>query len=339
MKKHKSVLYIGNNLVQKTGYTISMNILSDLFVNEGIDVIKTSHRKNKVLRIFDMCFNLIKYRKKVDYVLIDVFSTSAFYYAYITSQLARILNLKYIPILRGGNLPFRLDRSRKKCQAIFNHSFQNVSPSNYLMNEFKTRGFTTILIPNTIKVENYIFKERKKLHPRLLFVRAFANIYNPTLAIKMLEHLKKEYPSAKLCMVGPDKDGTLHEVKDIVKALKLEADVEFTGVLSQKEWHKKAEDFDIFINTSNIDNTPVSVIEAMALGLPVVSTNVGGISYLIEDKVNGLLVAKNDVKAMTLAIQSLLEGNHKVIPKKARKKVEQFSWNVVKNQWINLLYS
>ena len=79
------------------------------------------------------------------------------------------------------------------------------------------------------------------------------------------------------------KDGSMEACKEYAAEEKLP--VKFTGKLEKNEWIKISADAGIFINTSNIDNTPVSLMEAMALGLPVVSTNVGGIPYLIEDRV------------------------------------------------------
>ena len=84
---------------------------------------------------------------------------------------------------------------------------------------------------------------------------------------------------ATLAMIGPDVDGSLTKVKDLARKKNL--DVNFTGKLSKPEWINYSKDFNVFINTTNFDNTPVSVIEAMALGLPVVSTNVGGMPFLI----------------------------------------------------------
>jgi len=78
-------------------------------------------------------------------------------------------------------------------------------------------------------------------------------------------------------MVGPDKDSSLGEAKDLAKQLGVAESVTFTGVLPKAQWHQLSEKFDIFINTTNIDNMPVSIIEAMALGLPIVSTNAGGL--------------------------------------------------------------
>ena len=101
--------------------------------------------KDKFLRLFDMLFHVINYRKQADYVLIDTYSTFNFYFAYFVSQLCRLLKLKYIPILHGGDLPNRLKQSPKLTRAIFKNAFVNVAPSKYTQASFERFGFS---IPN-----------------------------------------------------------------------------------------------------------------------------------------------------------------------------------------------
>ena len=233
MKKNK-ILYIGNNLVKKTNYATSMDILSSLLKLEGFTIYKSSSKSNKILRLLEMCFAIFHYSTKVNYVLIDTFSTSNFYYALLTSQFCRLFKINYLPILRGGNLPYRLKQNPRLSSLIFNNSYQNIAPSGYLKYEFEIKGYTTLLIPNLIPIANYTFKERKKITPKLLYVRAFASIYNPTMAIEVLKELKKKYPKAILCMIGPDKDGTLKDVKHLINTYDLQDSVEITGVLSKK---------------------------------------------------------------------------------------------------------
>ncbi|MFY0604297.1 MAG: glycosyltransferase [Flavobacteriaceae bacterium] len=337
MKKNNKILYIGNNLSKKTNYNSTMLTLSILLSQEGYIVKKSSDKNNKILRLLDMCITLLKSRKKTDYVLIDTFSTLNFYYAFIISQLCRILKKKYISILHGGNLPMRLKKNKFLCGLIFNNSYVNVAPSMYLKTHFDDKEYKTVYIPNTIEVKNYQFKERKEIAPKILWVRAFYSIYNPKLAIETLKVLKNEYPEAALCMVGPEKDNSYIQCKELVEKYSLESFVTFTGVLKKEEWHKLSKDYDIFINTTNIDNTPVSVIEAMALGLPVVSTNVGGIPFLIEHEVSGILVDKNNPVEMSNAISNLLKKNNLLIAKKARYKAESFDWEQVKQIWNSIL--
>jgi len=334
---NKTILYIGNNLAKKTNYATSMDVLSRLLSIEGFTIYKSSSKSNTFFRLLKMCYDLVRYRSIVDYVLIDTFSTSNFYYALLTSQLCRFFSLKYLPILHGGNLPYRLKQNPRLSSLIFKNSYQNIAPSGYLKYEFEKEGFKTILIPNVIPIANYTFKERKKIAPKLLYVRAFAKIYNPSMAVEVLKELKKTYPKAILCMIGPDKDGTLDDVLQLINTYKLQDSIEITGVLSKEEWHEKSDDYDIFINTTNVDNTPISIIEAMALGLPIVSTNVGGLPYLIENNRDGILVDKNNAIAMSMRIIEIVDKNSISLAKKARIKAEFFDWSSVRNQWLNIL--
>lgn len=335
--KNKTILYIGNNFTKKTKYNSTMSLLSSLLTSEGYHVILSSDKLNKIRRLSNMCKSIIINRSNADYILIDTFSTTNFYYAFITSQLARILNIKYIPILHGGNLPNRIKKNTFLSKLIFNNSYKNIAPSNYLKEAFENEGFKVDFIPNIIEIEKYKYKSREKLQSKLFWVRAFKEIYNPTLAIEVLNLLKNEYPQAKLCMVGPFVDNSYQNCINLVEKYKLQQSVEFTGVLLKEDWHKKSEEFDIFLNTTNFDNTPVSVMEAMALGLPVVTTNVGGLPYLLENRTDALLVANNDANKLFKGIVELLEGKHKLLAQNARQKIEAFSWENNRLKWLNTL--
>tara|TARA_R110000868_G_scaffold83058_7_gene234745 strand:- start:5657 stop:6535 length:879 start_codon:yes stop_codon:yes gene_type:complete len=285
-----------------------------------------------------MLFSVLKYSKKVDYVLIDTYSTSNFYYAFLCSQLCRVFNLKYIPILHGGNLPTRLKSNPQLSKAIFKNAFKNISPSGYIQHEFAKQGYSNLIcIPNAIDLKNYAFKQREFKNLKMLWVRSFSEIYNPLLAVKILKTLLDKNINASLCMVGPEGDGTLEKTK--VFAQELGIDVIFTGKLSKNEWIKLSVDYNVFINTTNFDNMPVSIIEAMALGLPIISTNVGGMSFLIDDNTNGILVEPNSEKEFVKAIETIIANPDYAIQLaiNARKKAEQFDWELVKHEWFNLL--
>jgi glycosyltransferase involved in cell wall biosynthesis len=156
------------------------------------------------------------------------------------------------------------------------------------------------------------------------------------LALKIIEVIIKKGITAELCMVGPDKDGSLTKCKEYAHRNKLL--VTFTGKLSKDEWISLSRDYDIFINTTNFDNMPVSVIEAMALGLPVISTDVGGMPYLIEHNKTGVLVPPNDETVFVNAIYDLISNPEKAssLAKNARKYVEQFDWEIVKYKWFEV---
>jgi len=334
----KHILYIGNKLSKSGSNVTSIETLGSFLKNEGYKVIMSSSKKNKVLRLIDMLLTTIKYSKKVSHVLIDTYSTQNFYYAVLVAQVCRILHLSYIPILRGGMLPGRLKKSPKLCKKLFNGAKHNIAPSMYLYEAFSAEGYTNLkYIPNTIEIKNYDFLLRKEIKVNLLWVRSFSEIYNPALAIKIVEALIKKGVTTSLTMVGPDVGGLLEQCKRIVEEKNLP--ITFTGKLSKEAWIALSKEYDVFINTTNFDNTPVSVIEAMALGLPVITTNVGGIPYLVDENKTGILVNPNDEHLFVEKIIYLL--NHPLeaenLSVNARNLVETFDWEKVKTKWNAIL--
>ncbi len=334
----KSILYLGNQLSQHTGKYTYMEGLTLLLRQDGFKVRTRSKQTNQLLRLITMLWSILRYTRSSEIVLIDTYSTLGFWFAFLSARLCYILNIPYIPILHGGDLPKRLAKNPKLCQQLFNNAKINVAPSGYLMHHFKQAGYTNLVfIPNTIALNHYDFKQREHIKPNLLWVRSFAEIYHPLLALKVLKQLLKHFPDAKLSMVGPFKDDSIQTCRTYAE--KHDLPVTFTGGMPKADWLTYAQDFDVFINTTNVDNTPVSVIEAMALGLPVVSTNVGGLPFLLDHQKEALLVPPDHPEAMCEAIKQLLnkpELTH-LLSRQGRQKVEAFDWQVVKQQWFEVI--
>lgn len=339
------ILYFGN-VLSKHGYTPTViEGLSALLNGEDIQVYTSSDKKNKCLRFIDMILFFFRRKKGTDVVLIDTYSTMNFWYAALIAMLSHLYKINYIPILHGGRLPDRLDNSPLISKKIFTNSAVNVAPSEYLYNAFCERGYkNTVIIHNFINEKKYkVLRREKIIVPKLLWVRSFSEIYNPTMALLLLNELKKCYPDATLLMVGGCNNGNDCFDKILSKTMEmgLSDSVEFTGRLSKEEWIARSTECNIFINTTNADNQPVSLIEAMALGLPVISTNVGGIPYIITNDIDGMLVKPNDVNAMFKCVCKLVDDtiflNH--VTEMSVKKSKSFYSSTVKNEWIKLLYN
>lgn len=333
----KKILYIGNDLATKRNYFTAMEKLYLSLQKEGYTIVKLSSKKFYFFRMMDMIWGLIRLKNQYDLVLIDTFSTLSFYYAYVSAQICRILQKDYVPILHGGNLPHRLKKSPRLSRLVFKNSLINVAPSKYLFESFSGEGFDVKLIPNSLDIASIKFKKREVYKPKLLWVRSFAEIYNPLMSLEVLSKLKVQYPEATLCMVGPDKEQMLDSINAQITKLQLQDSVKITGALTQNDWHSLSEDYDIFINTTKVDNTPVSILEVMALGLPIISTNVGGIPFLIQSEENGLLVDSNDAEDMVKKIEEILEGKYKNITFNARDYVSQYDWDVVFPLWKRIV--
>ena len=156
----KQILYVGNKLKSNNQSVTTIDTLSSLLIEEGYNVVSTSDKQNKLLRLLDMVCTFFKLYKKVDFMLIDTYSTFNFMYAYVLSVLAKWFKVKYIPILHGGNLPNRLLNSPAMSKQIFKNSYRNIAPSNYLKVEFEKYGYAVEYIPNVLEIKNYTFKLR-----------------------------------------------------------------------------------------------------------------------------------------------------------------------------------
>lgn len=285
-----------------------------------------------------MLASIIQYRKH-SIALIATYSTSAFYFAYWCGWLCRLLNIPYVPCLHGGNLPERIATSPRLVRQYFGNSAMNVAVSGYLQQALLANGWQCIVISNAISIAQYPIKLRTTAKPKLLWVRSFHKVYNPQLAVQVLFELRKTYNNATLTMVGPDKDGSFTDCKKLATSLQILEQITFTGKLSQKEWTELATTHDIFINTTTADNLPVSVIEAMSLGLIVISTNVGGIPFLIQNEVNGLLCEMNSMHDMVEKIVCVCQDEtlSKTLSANAYATSKQFDEATVIRQWKTLL--
>lgn len=334
------LIYIGNQLQSKGLNPTTIDTLGDK-LSSDLTIIRASKLSNPILRLLHMWLTILIHAKRSDKILIDTYSSTAFLFAWTTASLCKVLRLKYIPFLHGGNLPERYIRSNKRCASFFKYAYRVISPSNYLKAETEKKfNVKVTVIPNYIELENYpksLKQVKKKVN--LLWVRSFDQIYNPILAINAVNQINNFGYDVNLKMVGPDKDGTGELCKAKAKELGVEHKVNFTGRLTKKNWINLSEECNIFINTTNADNTPISVMEAMALGFPVVTTNVGGIPYLFENNKEGIMVPPDDLEAMVTAILKIANNANIAmeLSKNARLKAEEWDWSVVKEQWIKLL--
>ncbi len=310
--------------------------LSEKLNLAGWDVLKTSKHKNKVLRILDMLLMIILKRNEYKAAEVDVFSGPAFTWAEASTSLLHFLKKPFVITLHGGNLPAFAQKHPGRVSKVLKQANRVITPSAYLREHFKEIRPDILVIPNPIEIERYPYRNRESAKPCLVWLRAFHEIYNPSLAPAVLPELVERHPDVHLTMVGPDKgDGSLKRMISAAEALGVSERITLIGPVPRDQvptWLNKG---DLFVNTTNIDNTPVSVIEAMACGCCIVSTNVGGIPYLLEDGVDALLVPPDDPKAMAGAVDRILADQQLAasLSENARLKSEEFSWSKILPVW------
>lgn len=126
--------------------------------------------------------------------------------------------------------------------------------------------------------------------------------------LQSLAVLKLTSPNIQLTVIGDGEDRA--ELESQVKKLGLNPQVNFVGYQSSESVRRYLQAADIFVMSSFAEGVPVVLMEAMMTGLPVVATQVAGVSELVEEGVNGFLVPPSDVQLLTKRIQSLLSVHH-----------------------------
>ncbi len=327
-------------MLSQHGYTPTTVELLIPHLEKRYKLISASSFKNPIFRMLYMIWIFFKYKKQTKLVLVDTYSTWAFYYAMIIAVLSKLYSKPYIPILHGGDLKRRIQDNPKLSNSLFSNAYINVSPSLYLQPIFQDNGYNVLYIPNLINISQYTYLERKSIKPKLLWVRSLHYIYNPSMAVRVLYELKKTYKEAELCMVGPFKDNSVDEVKILAEELSVAKNLKITGKLSKTKWIELSKEYDIFLNTTNFDNQPLTLLESMALGLPIVSTDVGGIPYFLTHNFTAKLVKPDDILGMVSNIDDYLSDDEKRldISLHARKMIEDnFNSETIIKQWYQII--
>ena len=278
--------------------------LGPLLARGGHEVTMTSTRTGSVPRALDQALTTRRRRKDTDVVVVHLYSGRAFLTEDVVSRLAG--GARLVGVLAGGGLPAFGARRPRWVSRVLDRFDALVAPSPYLARWAASCTTTPVtVIPNPLDLAPYPFRNRAPARPRLLWLRAYHEIYAPEDAVHVVARLVAAHPDVLLTMVGDDK-GRRTEVVRLVADLGLEANVSVGGFAGPERKQALFEDNDLFLNTSRVDNRPVSVVEAAACGLVVVSTDAGGVADLVEDGRSALLASPGDPAAMAEAVGRVL---------------------------------
>lgn len=314
--------------------------LAERLSGAGWAVETTSALPRPVPRALDMLHTVWRRRGAFGIAQVDVYSGRAFFWAEAVCWALRRAHRPYVLTLHGGRLPEFAHRWPGRVRRLLRSAATVTTPSSYLAEQMRCYAEGLQVLPNAIDLSAYRFDRRRQLRPRLVWLRAFEETYNPSLAPRVVERLAVDLPDVQLAMIGPDRgDGSRQQTERIARESGIIGRIDFIGWIPRAEVPAALSQGDIFLNTTDVDNTPGSVLEAMACGLPVVSTNVGGLPYLLRHEHDALLIPPNDPEAMAAAVRRLLTepGLAQRLAANARATVERFDFSVVLPQWESLL--
>jgi glycosyltransferase involved in cell wall biosynthesis len=279
---------------------------------------------------------LLTHVPRHDVVHVYSAATSSFFISSAPAILvASLLRRKIVLNYHSGRAEEQLRSWRRTSTAVMRLAHEIAVPSGFLVDVFARYGLHARAIPNHVDLERFRFRERRPLRPVFLWNRHFHAIYNVGCVVRAFALIQREYPGARLTLagVGPERG----EIEALVSDLDLR-NVDFAGRVPPAKMPALCDAADILLNASNTDNMPLSIIEAFAAGLPVVSTDAGGIPRLVSDRQTGLIVPVGDHEALAKAALLLLadESLSAKIARRARRECESYSWKAVRSAWIKL---
>jgi len=312
--------------------------MADLLRADGYDVRAISDRPGAAGRLVDTVRSLVSWKGQVDVVLVSTYSGRSFALADLANRVARGRGLPTILVLHGGALPDLFAQHPRWGRSVLRSARMVVAPSEYLATAARDLGVEAEVVPNPLAIERYPYRHRESVAPRLLWMRTFYGYYEPGLAVRALALLRRRFPDATLTMAGPD-EGMLEATRDLARDLGVADAVTFAGFLDMDAKVREFEAHDVFLNTNQVDNSPVSVLEAGASGLPVVATEVGGIPYLLRDRETAMLVPRSDPEAMAEAVATLVldPSLTSALSSAGRELAERSAWPAVRDRWIDLV--
>jgi len=335
------VLVIGNFLSATGGTICVCEELSLELSRGGWQVVTASDKRPALPKLWDMLRTIWQCQQEYDVAQVEVYHARGFFWAEASCAALRALRKPYVLSLHGGKLPEFAARWPGRTRRLLRSAAAVTVPSGYFAERMAAYRSDLRVLPNALDLSAYHFRPRSAPEASLVWFRAFRHLYNPTLALEVLQRLSREFPKVRLVMYGPDKgDGSWQDTEQTATRLGVADRVTMPGSVAKTAVAGVlAKAGDIYLNTTNGDNTPVSVIEALACGLGVVSTNVAGLPYLLEHEADALLVPPNDPAAMTAAVRRLLTepGLAERLSYRGRAKSAQFDWKIVRPQWDKLL--
>jgi len=208
-----------------------------------------------------------------------------------------------------------------------------VVPSAFLREVLRSFEIEAVVVHNTIDLREFTFRHRAPLQPRLLCTRNLEPLYNVSCLLRAFARVQAQYPAATLTLVGGGSQDAALRIE--AAALKLN-NVTFTGPVPPAEIHRYYAEADVYLQAPSIDNMPLSVLEAFASGLPVVSTNVGGVPSILRHRTDGLLVPANDDESLAQEVISLLKDPrlaHRLV-ESAYQTLTAYEWPAAREGWL-----
>ena len=252
--------------------------------------------------------------------------------------IGRFFGVSVVVNYRGGEAETFLAGSAHRVLPTLRRTQALVVPSGYLENVFARHGMASRVVANIVDLARFRpgVADRRVFGPHIVVTRNLEPIYDVACAIRAFARLRESLPTATMSIAGSGPERQALET--LAGRLGIGDAITFTGRIDRDAIAELYRGADIALNPTRVDNMPNSVLEAMASGLPVVSTNVGGVPYMLEHERTGLLVPAGDDAAMAAALQRLSTdvALRRRLAAAGIEEASRYAWPRVRDQWLAL---
>lgn len=328
--------------------------LAELLSGEGISVsiaqVNAPYQPSWVGNIpfLRAVFRLIPYirslwRQAGSSDLIHVMANSGWSWHLFAAPAIWIAHWRKVPVIvnyRGGEAGAFLEKSASKIRWSLSRASGLAVPSGFLQEVFGRFGITAEVVPNIINLERFQNPNpHRNTRRHLLVARNLEPIYDNETAIRAFALVHSRHPDTTLTIAGSGPEAS--KLKALAEHLSLSNAIKFTGRLEPQAMANLYREADIALNPSLVDNMPNSVLEALASGIPVVSTNVGGVPYIVRDGETTLLVPAHSPEAMASAILRLIDEPSLCsrLIDNGLVEIQRYTWNTVWPIWEKVYQS
>lgn len=324
----KKILLITNYHQGIGGISVQVEILSKKLTQEGVDNCIYSTKGNIIFRLFRV-FNLLWVGRKFDVFHIHGCSFLGFYPIVLGVLVGNVLNKKLVITYHGGDAAEFFKKYPRFVRFILSKTDFNIVLSGFLGAIFDVYKIKNTIIPNILDVKKDPFIKREIIRPRYISVRTISELYNIQLIIDAFRIVKQQLPTAELFILG---DGSCKKPLQAYVNEHEIMDVTFTGKIDNSEIYDYLAQADVFVSSPRIDNQPVSVLEAFNAGLIVISSNVGGVPYLVDDNKTGYLFESENIEELASKMIKVIENQSQSLEiiNSAKLKLVSYSWSSIR---------
>ena len=251
--------------------------------------------------------------------------------------IARLRGTPVIVNYRGGNADQFLARAPRHVLRALAGAGLRVTPSAFLLRVFSKHGLSAEVIPNIIDLSRFGALPLRSFgeSPHIIVTRNLEPIYDIPTALAAFARVRSVFVGARMTVAGSGPE--LARLQGLADQLGLHDAVRFAGRIANADIPELYATADCLINPSTVDNMPISILEAFASGVAVVSTDAGGIPDLVEHARCGLLVPVGDAAGMAREVLRVLQDRSlaESLTRAGRAEAERFGWASVRSQWLD----